>query len=128
MRSSYRAEQALNRNNAGLVNRGSTPTSELAASGGADAHRVSAGADVLPRRRERAADIPAPLIRRLGRVEYEPTWRNMQRFTDERDATTPDEIWFLEHPPVFTLGMQRARRMCWPLARFRLSRSIAAVR
>src|SRR5256886_1726285 len=29
----------------------------------------------------------------------------MQRFTDERDADTPDEIWFLEHPPVFTLGM-----------------------
>jgi lipoyl(octanoyl) transferase len=29
----------------------------------------------------------------------------MQRFTDERAATTPDEIWFLEHPPVFTLGM-----------------------
>jgi lipoyl(octanoyl) transferase len=29
----------------------------------------------------------------------------MQRFTDERNAATPDEIWFLEHPPVFTLGM-----------------------
>ena len=48
---------------------------------------------------------PLPLIRRLGCVEYEPTWREMQRFTNERDATTPDEIWFLEHPPVFTLGM-----------------------
>lgn len=48
---------------------------------------------------------PQPIIRRLGRVEYEPTWRDMQRFTNERDATTPDEIWFLEHPPVFTLGM-----------------------
>lgn len=47
----------------------------------------------------------APLIRQLGLVEYEPTWRAMQRFTDERDASTPDEIWFLEHPPVFTLGM-----------------------
>ncbi len=46
-----------------------------------------------------------PIIRRLGRVEYEPTWRAMQRFTDERNASTPDEIWFLEHPPVFTLGM-----------------------
>jgi len=34
-----------------------------------------------------------------------PTWRAMQRFTDERHAATPDEIWFLEHPPVFTLGM-----------------------
>lgn len=48
---------------------------------------------------------PLPIIRRLGCVEYEPTWRAMQRFTNERDATTPDEIWFLEHPPVFTLGM-----------------------
>jgi lipoyl(octanoyl) transferase len=33
----------------------------------------------------------------------------MQRFTDERDATTPDEVWFLEHPPVFTLGMNASR-------------------
>jgi lipoyl(octanoyl) transferase len=48
---------------------------------------------------------PAPVIRHLGRVEYEPTWRAMQRFTEERGATTPDEIWMLEHPPVFTLGM-----------------------
>jgi lipoyl(octanoyl) transferase len=50
-------------------------------------------------------DVPRPIIRRLGLVEYEPTWRAMQRFTDERGPATPDEIWFLEHPPVFTLGM-----------------------
>jgi lipoyl(octanoyl) transferase len=50
-------------------------------------------------------DVPRPVIRRLGLVEYEPTWRAMQRFTDERGPATPDEIWFLEHPPVFTLGM-----------------------
>lgn len=48
---------------------------------------------------------PRPIVRHLGRVDYEPTWRAMQRFTDERNAATPDEIWFLEHPPVFTLGM-----------------------
>ena len=41
----------------------------------------------------------------LGRVDYEPTWREMQRITDTRDANTPDEIWLLEHPPVFTLGL-----------------------
>ena len=41
----------------------------------------------------------------LGRVEYEPTWRAMQRRTDEATDDTPDEIWFLEHPPVFTMGM-----------------------
>lgn len=49
-----------------------------------------------------------PELRWLGRVEYEPTWRAMQTFTNERDASTPDRIWFLEHPPVFTLGMNAA--------------------
>jgi lipoyl(octanoyl) transferase len=44
-------------------------------------------------------------VRWLGRVDYETTWRDMKRFTDERDAATPDELWLLEHPPVFTLGM-----------------------
>jgi lipoyl(octanoyl) transferase len=51
----------------------------------------------------------APLIRHLGLVPYEPTWRAMQRFTDERDAGTRDEIWVLEHPPVFTLGLNAKR-------------------
>lgn len=46
-----------------------------------------------------------PLIRWLGRVEYEPTWRAMQTFTERRDASTRDEIWCLEHPRVFTQGM-----------------------
>lgn len=49
------------------------------------------------------------VLRWLGRVDYEPTWQAMQKFTDSRDATTPDEIWFLEHPPVFTLGMNAKR-------------------
>ncbi len=48
---------------------------------------------------------PAPRLRWLGRVDYEPTWRAMQRFTEARDEATPDELWFLEHPPVFTQGM-----------------------
>jgi lipoyl(octanoyl) transferase len=43
-------------------------------------------------------------IRVLGRVAYEPTWRRMQAFTAERGPDTVDEIWFVEHPPVFTLG------------------------
>ena len=46
-----------------------------------------------------------PILRWLGRAAYEPTWRAMQRLVDERGPDTPDEIWFLEHPPVFTLGM-----------------------
>jgi lipoyl(octanoyl) transferase len=44
------------------------------------------------------------LIRRLGRVDYEPTWLAMQEFTAARTADTPDELWIVEHPPVFTLG------------------------
>jgi lipoyl(octanoyl) transferase len=47
----------------------------------------------------------ALLIRHLGRVDYESAWRAMQRLTDERGASSADEIWFLEHPPIFTLGM-----------------------
>jgi len=43
-------------------------------------------------------------FRELGRVEYEPTWHAMQRFTDTRGADTPDEVWLLEHSPVFTQG------------------------
>jgi lipoyl(octanoyl) transferase len=41
----------------------------------------------------------------LGRLDYEPTWRAMQRYTQERGPDTPDQIWLLEHEPVFTLGM-----------------------
>jgi len=59
--------------------------------------------------------MSAPLLRWLGRVDYEPTWRAMQRFVEERSGDTPDEIWFLEHPPVFTLGMNaRAEHLLAP--------------
>jgi lipoyl(octanoyl) transferase len=40
----------------------------------------------------------------MGRREYEPVWRAMQRFTDGRTETTTDELWLLEHPAVFTQG------------------------
>lgn len=49
------------------------------------------------------------IIKHLGRVEYGPTWRAMQEFTAARDETTPDELWVLEHPPVFTLGQAGKR-------------------
>ncbi len=45
------------------------------------------------------------VVRRLGRTDYQPTWRAMQDFTATRDGQTPDEIWLLEHPPVFTQGL-----------------------
>jgi len=48
-------------------------------------------------------------VRRLGLRDYEPVWRAMQRFTDDRDAATGDEIWFCEHKPVYTLGVNAAR-------------------
>ncbi len=48
-------------------------------------------------------------IRNLGLTDYEPVWRAMQRFTNERDADTRDEIWFTEHRPVYTLGVNAGR-------------------
>jgi lipoyl(octanoyl) transferase len=53
--------------------------------------------------------VPGAIVRRLGQVPYEPTWKAMQRFTDARLSSTADEIWFLEHPPVFTLGLNGRR-------------------
>jgi lipoyl(octanoyl) transferase len=47
---------------------------------------------------------PALIIRQLGLTDYQSAWHEMQAFTDTRSAKTPDEIWFLQHPPVFTLG------------------------
>ncbi len=43
-------------------------------------------------------------VRDLGRQPYEPVWRAMQRYTDRRDEHSPDELWLVEHDPVFTLG------------------------
>jgi lipoyl(octanoyl) transferase len=43
-------------------------------------------------------------IQRLGRQDYEPIYRRMREFTLARSPQTPDELWFLEHPPVFTQG------------------------
>jgi len=44
-----------------------------------------------------------------GRQDYVPLWREMQAFTDNRDEATPDEIWFVEHPPVFTMGLNASK-------------------
>lgn len=49
------------------------------------------------------------ILRRLGRVDYEATLARMRQFTDERNEDTEDELWLLEHPPVFTLGMAADR-------------------
>jgi lipoic acid synthetase len=92
VRSSYRAERALEGNNAGLGEKGTD--------------LFSAGTPVIGRATIPAENRSVPFsVKWLGRVDYEPTWREMQRITDTRDADTPDEIWLLEHPPVFTLGL-----------------------
>lgn len=57
-------------------------------------------APVAPRR---GARVPVQ-VRDLGRQPYEPVWRAMQAFTDTRGPDTPDELWLVEHDPVFTLG------------------------
>ena len=44
------------------------------------------------------------VIRELGRADYVPTWEAMQAFTAARTPETPDELWQVEHPPVYTLG------------------------
>jgi lipoyl(octanoyl) transferase len=46
-----------------------------------------------------------PVIKYLGRCDYQTTWQQMQAFTDTRNSHTMDEIWLLEHPPVFTQGL-----------------------
>ena len=47
---------------------------------------------------------PTAKVRDLGRQPYEPVWHAMQAYTDGRDDATPDELWLVEHDPVFTLG------------------------
>lgn len=44
------------------------------------------------------------VVRHLGEVGYHDTWQKMQDFTNSRQSDTPDELWFLQHPPVYTLG------------------------
>jgi len=49
------------------------------------------------------------IARRLGLVAYEPTWRAMQAFNARRDEATADQLWLVQHPPVFTLGLAGRR-------------------
>ncbi|WP_120994171.1 lipoyl(octanoyl) transferase LipB [Stutzerimonas urumqiensis] len=55
------------------------------------------------------------VVRELGLVDYLPTWQAMQRFTNERGPQTPDELWLLQHPPVFTQGQAgKAEHVLFP--------------
>jgi len=48
---------------------------------------------------------PSPLVRRLGLTDYVQTWQAMKAFTLSRTETMPDELWVLQHPPVYTYGV-----------------------
>ena len=48
------------------------------------------------------------VVRKLGRVAYQPTWEKMRAFTRGRQDSTPDELWLLEHAPVYTVGQGAA--------------------
>ena len=95
VRSSYRAEQALNRNNAG-------PRSTRR-------WWLSPGSETRSRARELIG--PTPILRYLGRtVDYCSTWRRMQQFNETRTALSADELWVLEHPPrLHSLGLAGRR-------------------
>ena len=45
------------------------------------------------------------ISRDLGYKQLSEVWEDMKRFTNGRTGETPDEIWFVEHPPIFTLGL-----------------------
>jgi lipoyl(octanoyl) transferase len=64
---------------------------------------ISPPATKWPWRSEMTAQSLA--VRRLGRQPYEAVWRAMQLFTDQRSADSRDELWLVEHPPVFTVGL-----------------------
>jgi lipoyl(octanoyl) transferase len=53
--------------------------------------------------------VEAPLVRNLELRPLPEVWAEMQAFTAERTADTRDEVWFVEHPPVYTLGMRASR-------------------
>lgn len=50
------------------------------------------------------------LVRQLGVKEYIPIWQAMQAFTQQRDANATDELWLLQHPPIYTLGLNGKRK------------------
>jgi lipoyl(octanoyl) transferase len=51
--------------------------------------------------------VQPPIIKHLGITDFERTWRAMQAFTLSRNDQTPDELWFTQHPPIYTMGLNR---------------------
>jgi len=63
------------------------------------------------------------IVRQLGLVPYVPAWEDMRAYTQQRSAQTPDELWLLEHPPVYTVGIA-GKPEHWP----RIDNGIPVVR
>ena len=71
-----------------------------------DKHSPSAVSRTIAEGSSRLSPLASRLtVRRLGVAPYEPVWREMQSFTAARNADTLDELWLVEHPPVYTLGL-----------------------
>ncbi len=64
---------------------------------------MSSSAQIRERIPAATSPLP-PAVKKLGRVEYQPTWDAMKHFTAQRTRETRDEIWLVEHPPVYTQG------------------------
>lgn len=60
--------------------------------------------------RPSATDVATGFVlRRIGRVDYLPCWAAMRARTDARDEASPDELWLVEHPSTYTLGLAGRR-------------------
>jgi len=71
----------------------------------ADRPEMAAGSEQEdPGKIQQSRLVESLVVRELGLQPYEPVWQAMSRFTDQRDGSTLDEIWLLEHQPVFTQG------------------------
>ncbi len=71
--------------------------------------RANADGDLSASRAVGARQAPLLQVRRLGVCDYTPVWRDMQAFTQRRHAGDADQVWLLQHAPVFTLGMNGKR-------------------
>ena len=72
---------------------------------GQDRERSAETARPAPVATGRSVPVSAPYVRRLGLVDYRPTYAAMRQFTSSRQQDTPDELWLLQHPPVYTAGL-----------------------
>jgi len=83
----------------------------MSAARGEKREAISGETELEPHRKaaqttsSRLSPIASPAIRSLGLVAYEPTWRAMRDFTLQRTADTRDEMWIVQHPAVYTLGV-----------------------